>query len=462
MRILLLFILTFVIVSCQSVLEPEKEVLFTIEENNNLHVDYTGKDTLKLTLDWLTTDSIMAKDSSVIKLSKFINDGHRTEAAYRYAKDSELNVIVSAYNKGVFLKDSIIALNIPEINPDLLSEYAILYNGTLCPYITNIPNPNNKAYIRGWLYDNEHRLDSVQFDVMSDVLFRFAMPNQLIYKLDKSVKIPVFTKFPSETFTVESNLKADNYYFVAVQSEEGLKRSVKDIIQKEKKSNLIVSDTIFRGKCLDYREEYGGNLISIFLLGINEDWSDRAIPVGVFALDEEGPYISTYSLSPSSLRPLHNGSLVDIIGDDSFDRPGTLAFNTKKYGYTISDKYRVDTYGDVKVSYGNFQGNDYFGYDIPFNIRIRGDVKEVSIGNHKLKREQLLNNSSITLHFKRLNYGNNNFKVTAVDNRGNSETGSININVQPVRRSNNSYDDDYDDLDSRISDIESRLDELDD
>ena len=117
----------------------------------------------------------------------------------------------------------------------------------------------------------------------------------------------------------------------------------------------------------------------------------------------------------------------------------------------------------VSVSYGDFEGNDYFGYNIPFYVYVYGDVQKVTIGSHKLNGISIKNGECIRLHIKRLHIGDNTLPISATDSRGNKSNGSLSIPIVSIRR-NTSYhdDDDYDDLEDRISDLESRMDDLDD
>ena len=115
----------------------------------------------------------------------------------------------------------------------------------------------------------------------------------------------------------------------------------------------------------------------------------------------------------------------------------------------------------VSVSYGNFDGNDYFGYNIPFYISINGDVKSVTIGSHKLDAHSIKNGECIRLHMKKLHIGDNSLPLSAIDSRGNMSTSSLSIPIVSIRNNSSYHDnDDYDDLEDRISDLESRMEDL--
>jgi hypothetical protein len=116
----------------------------------------------------------------------------------------------------------------------------------------------------------------------------------------------------------------------------------------------------------------------------------------------------------------------------------------------------------VSVSYGSFEGNDYFGYNIPFYVSVYGDVQSLTIGSHRLNGSSIKNGECIRLHIRGLHTGDNSLPLTAVDSRGNKSTSSLSIPLVTIQNNQSYQDDDYDDLEDRISDLESRLDDLDD
>lgn len=73
------------------------------------------------------------------------------------------------------------------------------------------------------------------------------------------------------------------------------------------------------------------------------------------------------------------------------------------------------------------------------------------------------NGECIRLHIRSLHIGDNALPLSATDSRGNKSNSSLSIPIVSIRR-NTSYhdDDDYDDLEGRISDLESRMEDLDD
>ena len=114
----------------------------------------------------------------------------------------------------------------------------------------------------------------------------------------------------------------------------------------------------------------------------------------------------------------------------------------------------------VSISTGHFQGDDYFGYTIPFNISITGDVKSITIGKHKLSAKSVYPHGCVKLKFRNLNIGRNYIPITATDSRGNTSSENYLISLQYIRN-NNSYDEnDYDDLEGRISDLEDKINDL--
>jgi hypothetical protein len=79
----------------------------------------------------------------------------------------------------------------------------------------------------------------------------------------------------------------------------------------------------------------------------------------------------------------------------------------------------------VSVSYGNIEGNFYFGYNIPFYLSVNGDVKSITIGPHKLDAHTIKKGECIRLNIKNLHIGDNSLPLSAVDSRGNISQSTI-------------------------------------
>ena len=147
-KCIILAILVCFLQSCSQVVEPVKKVQLQIDKDNKILIRCEGVKSVRLAFDWLINDSISAKDSTTINLTKYINDGHRTEASYRYAvNNGKLQIKISAFSSGEKICDTLLSLTIPSINSDLMSKSIKLIKGGLCPFVTNVQSPNNKNYI---------------------------------------------------------------------------------------------------------------------------------------------------------------------------------------------------------------------------------------------------------------------------------------------------------------------------
>ena len=445
--------------SCTQVQEPRKVVYFQIDKENNIFIRCEGLKSVKLIFDWLAYDSISVKDSTVIKLKKYINDGHRTEAAYRYAVNGKLQLKVSAFSLGEKICDTLLNLSIPEINPNLTSKTIKLIKGGLCPFITNVPSPNNINYIRGWLYDNNYRLDSIKLAKMSYALYHFSMPEKLIYKLNKTYKVPVYKSYPQDIISVESNMKADKYFLISASNTDELQYAIREIVKNNTPSNINKTGKTISGHYIKYSNDI---ISTIFLVGINDDWSDDVLPIGLFAIDNNGPSIyARNSNYRDRIRSGFNYGYSVGTGYSSDNNICHFQYNMGKYGYSINDKFESDIYSTVSIVKGYFEGDDYYGYDIPFSISLYGDVKYITIDNHKFTTSQIEKKSDVRIHFRKLHVGENKIRITAADKFGNISSSTLSLSVV-YSRNYNSNNNDYDDLESRLDDIESRLDDLDD
>lgn len=452
---LISFLLVSVLVfSCKQDKEPVAVVQFQIDKENKVLFRCENVTSPKLVFDWLINDSLSIKDSTTIDITKYINDGHRTEAAYKYAVDGKLQIGISAFSNGVKVCDTLLDIRIPDINPIFLSKPIKLVKGNLCPFVTNVQSANNLNYIRGWLYDHEYRLDSTQMSNMSFALYHFSMPTKLIYKLDKSRKVPVCKTLPNDPITIESDIKADSYYFVLASNDEELKSAIRDIIKNNIPSNIEKQGQTFTGKWLKYTDN---NISTVFMVGINNDWSENVQPVGVLAIDDCAP--SIFARKSRSFGFGRIGHYYSNLKIESCFNTHNLKFNLTKYNYSIKDNFESDINSSASVTYDSFEGNDYSGYDIPFNLSISGDVQYLTIDNRKFSAAQIKSKPDVRIHFRKLHIGNNKIRITASDKWGNVSTQILSIPIT-YSRSDNTYSDNYDDLEDRISDLEGRIDGL--
>ena len=199
----------------------------------------------------------------------------------------------------------------------------------------------------------------------------------------------------------------------------------------------------------------------LFLVGINKNWKYEALPVGIIVVDDIAPEIRARGHMPTRYRGLFN-SYYDYGNGSSLSWSKTITLPSQNMVINIPNiSASISSY--VSVSYGNFEGNDYFGYNIPFYVSISGDVQSLTIGSHRLNGSSIKNDECIRLHIRGLHTGDNSLPLTAVDSRGNKSTSSLSIPLVTIRNNQSYHDDeDYDDLEDRISDLESRLDDLDD
>ena len=164
---------------------------------------------------------------------------------------------------------------------------------------------------------------------------------------------------------------------------------------------------------------------------------------------------------PTRYRGLYN-SYYDYGNGSSLSWSKTITLPRQNMVINIPDLSSSIT-SSVSVSYGSFEGNDYFGYNIPFYVSVYGDVQSLTIGSHRLNGSSIKNGECIRLHIRDLHTGDNSLPLTAVDSRGNKSTSSLSISLVTIRNTPSYHDDDdYDDLEDRISDLESRLDDLND
>ena len=251
-----------------------------------------------------------------------------------------------------------------------------------------------------------------------------------LYKNDK--KIPTYRQLPSTSEIIRTNMDADYFYFIGVEKEEKLKDFINNEIindfthgksndlQGEKKLQLIPINTGF--------DVIRGNYLYLFLCGINKDWSYKYIPIGGVVIDN----------IPPSLFLESNFNLLNNIKTDNY--APMAKFNNYYIDFNSTNSIRTNI---TSFKWGNFEGDNYFGYSIPFTVKFNAlsDLNEIVIQgkSKKVSTEidirNLMDGNIFRFehHFRKLNTGDNYIKVDFIDVRGNKSKNTINIKTQRIK-----------------------------
>ena len=308
--------------------------------------------------------------------------------------------------------------------------------------------------IRQWIFNNNLSPDSSVIETANSILRQFNYSGKNEYSaLNNS--IPIVNSLSGLKFRFKAQLEGDYFYLYAYSCSSG--KPIKSFVESKITKGLNDAHHSI-GDEFACSNNGGSGPNVLFLVGIDKNWKYEALPVGIILVDDIAPEISTRGYIPTRYR----GSYYIYGGESSLSWSKAITLPRQNMVINIPNiSASISSY--VSVSYGNFEGNDYFGYNIPFYVAISGDVQSLTIGSHRLNGSSIKNDECIRLHIRGLHTGDNSLPLTAVDSRGNKSTSSLSIPLVTIRN-NPSYhdDDDYDDLEDRISDLESRLDDLDD
>ena len=152
----------------------------------------------------------------------------------------------------------------------------------------------------------------------------------------------------------------------------------------------------------------------------------------------------------------------------------------------LNDNYLLEVDGEEKFVGFNVKGNNklvvvgnncylhlYFIFDInnenSIIVNCIGKNVTLAVKASLFKNSKfifnygVLSNIDSTNDYEISHIGDNSIPLSAIDSRGNIATSSLSIPIVSIRNNSSYHDnDDYDDLEGRISDLESRMDDLDD
>lgn len=449
--------------------DRKARVSFMKADFDNIYLTYTDTVPITLYFDGLDSMNVAGNDTFSLKdvmdrLS--IEKGKRYAIAYDFCQKGYYALHIKANNKmGELLADTMLKTTFPTVTGKCVEE-PIVVRGDLCPYILqNSYNGDRKIPIRNWLFDADYPLDSLLISKMEgavNYLCGIAYPT---YCLSQEHNIPRLTSIQNSPVSVRTNMQADRYFLFAASSASALLEKIKQVVRNNHVKGLFKSRDVLTGIPLN---SVGiGDVVSIFLVGINDDDTYSILPVGAYIVDKSAPIslrgrtwnYAGVNYLPSSSSPL--------IGTQRFS---SLFFDFRNIGFIVRHEVDLQIDGCVVLSHGNFGGDMVDGVDIPFTLNSRGDIKRIEIFRTKRnewgvrpgKRTIEVNGQTLSnYHFDYtllLRFGDNYVPVIVTDMRGNKTKMDYYIPV--ARVSNNSDEDEIENLQSQYDDLEGRISEL--
>ena len=445
-----LFFVLVINISCEHI--PTKPIVEYDSDNSKVKViqtDTAAHDSAYISIGNIYKKVLPIKDTINISVREALNSLNQIEVAYQLATQDyqfDINVHTTRTNDTTFIY-KYKPFDIKPIN------VAQVMSGQ-CRGLYDVNHKRDyHGKIRQWIFKKDLTPDSSIIERTNSILRQFNYSGKNEYSAINEAT-PIVTSLSGMTFKFNAQLEGEYFYLYAYPSQSGTpiksfveSKITKGLVDAHKSVNEVFSCSNSGGS--------GPNVI--FLIGIDKNWKYVALPVGIVVIDDIAPHINAIGYAPTRYRGLLGYSNYNNSSSPSWPRYVTL--KSQNMQINIPDISGLTS--SVSISYGNFEGNDYFGYNIPFYISVDGDVKSITIGSHKLDALSIKSGECIRLHMKKLHIGDNSLPLSAIDSRGNIATSSLSIPVVSLRNNTSYHDnDDYDDLEDRISDLESRMDDL--
>lgn len=452
-NIYFIWIMTLIIlfnVSCEHI--PTKPLVKYDSEDTSIRIiqtDTAAHDSAYISIGNVYKTVLPIKDTTNLSIREVLKTLNQIEVAYQLAKQDchfDITVHTTRTNDTTFIYKyetfDIKSINVAQIvSGQCRGLYDVNYKR------------DYHGKIRQWVFKNDLIPDSAIIERTNSILRQFYYSGKNEYSALNEAT-PIVTSLSGMNFKFKAQLEGEYFYLYAYPSKSGtpIKSFVESKITKGLTDAHKSVDDVF--SCSN---SGGSGPNVLFLIGIDKNWKYVALPVGIVVIDDIAPDINAIGHVQTRYRGL--------LGYNNYSNSSSLSWpkyvTLKSQNMHINIPEIAGLSSSVSVSYGNFEGNDYFGYNIPFYVSVYGDVKSITIGSHKIEAHSIKNGECIRLHIKGLHTGDNSLPITAVDSRGNKSARSLSIPLVAIRN-NPPYrdDDDYDDLEDRISDLESRINDL--
>lgn len=422
-----------------------------------IQTDTAAHDSAFIIIGDVYREVLPIKDTIRLSIEKEIKKLNQIEVAYKLAKQNyifDISIHTTRTSDTLFQYK----YNTFDIKPINVVE---VISGPCMGFYDENYKRDYHGKIRQWLFTNNLIPDSLVIERTNSILRQFNYSGKNEYRT-LSESVPIVTSLTGLKYRFKAQLTGDYYYLYAYSCKSGI--PIKSFVESKISNGLTdAHHTLDDEFTCSNNGGSGPNVL--FIIGIDKNWKYEALPIGIVVIDDIAPEISARRHMPTRDKRLYGD--FSFYNNTSYNNSSSLSWSktitlpSQNMLINIPDIPASIT-SSVSVSYGDFEGNDYFGYNIPFYIYVYGDVQTVTIGSHKLNGNSIKNGECIRLHIKNLHIGDNSLPISATDSRGNKSNSSLSIPIVSIRR-NTSYqdDDDYDDLEDRISDLESRMDDLD-
>lgn len=409
-------------------------------EEDNVKVVYSGKE--YISLDYVINYEGIELHSERVGFSKgevkFLPLLKKQETfnkvdtiAYTIACTGSFNIHYMLTDEGEILVDSIKTYKIPNILNNcnsktnfariLTDEYGVIKRSDYLQYYKQA---------KGFLVRNN--LKTTDEFVRRMAYYIYAILNNGHENLYELSEIKTVKSLPQRSVSVNTTMNFDFFYLLAVNNEANLRAFVEseivDDFERGKRNNVVGDKQILLTPIL--YNSYASGQMCLFLLGINRSWDYDYCPVGGIVIDNIAPIL----LWDDPLASVFLRSLKDHYTDRYIEKFKDYYIKFPSILYQSQVK---------NVTWGNFEGNNYWGYPITFTVNLAevGDLASVILQGKRYDIDMLQvfkRNSFVFEHrIPQLNIGDNYITIKFVDRMGNTSSGKINVATERVRNNEN-------------------------
>ena len=441
-------------VSCEHI--PRRPVVEYDSDNAIIQIiqkDTAAHDSAFIIIGDVYKEVMPIKDTIRFFVEKTLKKLNQIEVAYKLTKQ---NLTFDVSIRTTRTNDTIFQYKYTPIDINPVNVAEVLSGLCMGLYDVNYKRDYHEK-IRQWIFKNDLIPDSSTIENTNSILRQFNYSGKNEYSA-LSASVPIVNSLTGQKYRLKAQLGGEYYYLYAYSCKSG--KSIKSFVESKITKGLYDAYHTLDNE-FTCSNNGGSGYNVLFLIGIDKNWKYEVLPIGIVIVDDIAPKIKASGHIPTEYRSLYGNYSTDN-NSTSLSYSKTITLPSQNLLINIPN-IPASISSSVSVSYGDFEGNNFWGYNIPFYVYVYGDVQTFTIGSYKLNGNSIKNGECIRLHIKNLHIGDNALLLSATDSRGNKSNGSLSIPIVSYRR-NTSYhdDDDYDDLEYRISDLENRMDDLDD
>ena len=287
-----------------------------------------------------------------------------------------------------------------------------------------------RQIIRKWLYRNGHSDDwSSVAEIIENTVWSFQQGSN-IWKPNTGKQIPIVKNLTGLSYSINSDIHADYYYLFATDRQEDIAKFIEEVVSMDYPESSKTTQGL---SC--FRSNDRGGVLGIFLIALNNDWSTKVIPVGLIAIDNILPSVTTDN----------GGRFGGLFGESPFEK--SLSIHLSKYGINI---FIPKENNPLIEGYLHLGTNQFRGDAAQFEVHFGGDIESISIKREVHRDYQRffmkpetktfkLSDKTSPFHFSYtldIGIGDNFIPIVVKDKMGNEKTINYKITMESVNDDN--------------------------